>query len=306
MLTSFQAIILGLVQGATELFPVSSLGHSVILPALFRWNINQSADSFLIFLVVTHLATSLVLVGFFFKDWVCIVRGIGRSLRQREIKSDDVYARLGWRIIVATIPVGILGLLFQDKLQALFAEPIYVAGFLVANGALLLAIEWGKRHYHLAKKVEDDLLTSSATTALDSQIATLSWSQSVKIGGAQCLALIPGFSRTGVTLGGGLATDLDHEAAARFSFLLATPIIFAAAVLKLPDLLSQNASAGSMGAPVIGNIAFMIPLMIGFITAALAAYLSVRFLTRYFKTKSLMPFGVYCIVIGLASLFLLL
>ena len=229
---------------------------------------------------MTHLATSLVLIGFFFKDWMLIVRGLGRSLRQREIKSDDAYARLGWRIIVATIPAGILGLLFQDKLQALFAEPIYVAGFLVANGVVLLAMEWFKKIQQNKHDVGE----------VDSRVSRLSWGQSVKVGFAQCLALIPGFSRTGVTLGGGLLTGLDHEAAARFSFLLATPIIFAAAVLKLPDLLFQ------------ANTASMIPLVIGFVTSALAAYLSVRFLTKYFKTKSLTPFGIYCVIAGIVSL----
>ena len=267
-MSNIHAIILGALQGLTELFPVSSLGHSVLLPEVFGWHINESDNSFLIFLVATHLATSLVLFGFYWREWVAIIKGIFRSLRERTIGKDDVDARLGWLLVVGTIPAGILGLLFEDKLKELFASPIYVSLFLALNGLLLLGIEWFRTRYS----------TKTATEP--------TWSQSVWIGCAQCLALLPGFSRTGSTLGGGLLAGLDHEHAARFSFLLATPIIFAAAVLKLPELLTGGA---------VGQFA---TILYGALAAAIAAYIAVRFLENYFKTKTLTPFGIYCLLVG--------
>lgn len=282
MISYFQAIILGAAQGITELFPISSLGHSVILPKILNWNIDQGSNLFLVFLVATHLATALVLLGFFFKDWILIIKGIVRSLRIRKIEQTDTYAKLGWLIIVGSIPVGILGLLFEDKLKIIFASPRYVAVFLILNGFLLYGAEL------LRKKSKLQNIHS------DEQIAKMSWLQSIKIGLAQCLALIPGFSRTGSTIGGGLLIGLDREDAARFSFLLATPIIFAAAVLKLPDLAISN------------DKSIMGPVLIGSIVAGAAAYFSVRFLTKYFKTKKLTPFAWYCIIAGIASSILFL
>ncbi len=274
MITYFQSIILGGIQGITELFPISSLGHSVILPKIFGWNINQGDNSFLIFLVATHLATAIVLFGFYFKDWMLIIKGVISSIKIREIKETDVYAKLGWLIIIATIPAGILGLLFEDKLKTLFASPKYVAIFLILNGFLLYGAEL------LRKKVAE------ASSHNDGQIAKITWYQSVKIGFAQCLALIPGFSRTGSTIAGGLLTGLNHENSLRFSFLLATPIIFAAGILKLPELLISS------NADIIG------PIILGSLASGIAAYFSVRFLTKYFKTKKLTPFAVYCLAMG--------
>ncbi len=282
MITYFQSIILGAMQGITELFPISSLGHSVILPKILDWNINQYDNSFLIFLVATHLATALVLFGFYFQDWVLIIKGIGRSIKIREIKETDTYAKLGWLIIVSTIPAGILGLLFEDKLKMLFATPKYVAIFLILNGFLLYGAE-------LLRKNSAEINSQS-----DEQVAKMSWWRSIKIGFAQCLALVPGFSRTGSTIGGGLLVGLNHEDSLRFSFLLATPIIFAAGILKLPELLNSS------NANIIG------PILTGSITAAIAAYFSVRFLTKYFKTKKLTPFAVYCVVIGVVASLLIL
>jgi len=266
---------MGALQGITELFPISSLGHSVILPALLGWHIDQSSNFFLIFLVATHLATATVLFGFFFKDWMLIFKGIVRSLKMRSIDPADAYAKLGWLIVVASIPAGILGLLLEEKLKALFASPRAVAIFLLLNGLLLYGAELLRR-----KKPK------SHGAHTDAEMAKISWGQGVKIGIAQCLALIPGFSRTGSTIGGGLAVGLNHENAARFSFLLATPIIFAASVLKLPELL------------VSGTPSIIGPILAGSITAGIAAYFSVRFLTRYFKSKNLSPFAIYCVGIG--------
>jgi undecaprenyl-diphosphatase len=216
-----QASLLGLLQGITELFPISSLGHTVILPKIFGWDIDQSDPSFLIFLVATHFATALVLFAFFWRDWFNIIFGMLRSLRDRKIRAEDTYAKIGWLLVVATIPAGILGLLFQDYLKALFATPRYSAMFLIGNGILLFAAEMLRRRRSVAE-IHDD-----------AQIAALSWSKTVGVGFMQSLALLPGFSRTGATLSGGLLSGLSHQDAARFAFLLATPIIFAAAVLKV-------------------------------------------------------------------------
>jgi undecaprenyl-diphosphatase len=282
MLTPFQAVILGLLQGVTELFPISSLGHSVVLPKLLGWNIHQNAPFFLSFLVATHTATALVLFFYFFNDWKRIFAGLFRSLKEREIKESDADAKLGWLIVVATIPAGILGLLFQDALQNLFANPQLVAGVLFFNGVLLYGAEM------LRKKRKEQTPVHS-----NERIAKLTWYQAVKIGILQCIALIPGFSRTGATLTGGLLTGLSHEDSARFAFLLATPIIAAASVLKLPDLANSGSSA-------------LFSAVIGAITAGIAAHFSVRFLTKYFQTNTLTPFAVYCCVVGvlLSLLFL--
>jgi undecaprenyl-diphosphatase len=271
----FQSVVLGLLQGVSELFPVSSLGHTVILPSLFGWDIHQDEPYFLTFLVALHLATAIVLLGFFWQDWVRIVKGLGRSLRDREITDPD--ARLGWLLVVATIPAGILGLLLQDYLRNLFASPEYASIFLALNGVMLYGAELLRRR--APDVAEDD----------DERIAqTVGWPQSIAVGAAQSIALIPGFSRSGAAMGGGLLVGLSHKDAARFAFLLATPIIFAAALLKLPDL------AGPQGNGVRG------PALVGALCAALSAYLSVRFLMRYFETRTLTPFAIYCLCAGTA------
>jgi undecaprenyl-diphosphatase len=271
----FQAAVLGLLQGVSELFPVSSLGHTVILPSLFGWNIHQKAPYFLTFLVALHLATAIVLLGFFWQDWVRIVKGLGRSLRDREITDPD--ARLGWLLVVATIPAGILGLALQDYLRNLFASPEYASVFLALNGVMLYGAELLRRRAPVVAEDDDERIAQ-----------TVGWPQSVAVGAAQSVALIPGFSRSGAAMGGGLLVGLSHKDAARFAFLLATPIIFAAAVLKLPDL------AGSQGNGVRGQA------LVGALCAALTAYLSVRFLMRYFETRTLTPFAIYCLCAGTA------
>ncbi|MBU6370986.1 MAG: undecaprenyl-diphosphatase [Patescibacteria group bacterium] len=280
MISFFQAIVLGFLQGVTELFPVSSLGHSVIIPALFGWQINQNSDAFLTFLVATHFATALVLLGFFWNDWVLIGKGVFRSLKNRFIDPADTYAKLGWMIVIATIPVGILGVLFQEKVQALLSSAKVVAIVLVANGVMLFAAEYLRK-----KRTEDNV-------DADTKIAKLSWFDSVKVGLSECIALVPGFSRTGSTLAASLASGLDHDAAARFSFLLAAPVIFAAALLKLPDLFAMPAGASA-------------PTVMGAVAAAIAAYFSVKFLSKYFKTKTLAPFAGYCLAAGAIFFFVL-
>ena len=274
-ITYFQAAILGLLQGVSELFPVSSLGHSVILPSLFGWNIHQNAPYFLTFLVALHLATALVLLAFFWHDWVRIIKGLGRSLRDREVTDPD--AKLGWLLVLGTIPAGILGLLLQDSLRKLFASPEYASIFLALNGLMLYGAEQLRRRAPVAAEDDDERIAK-----------TVGWWQAFTVGAAQSIALIPGFSRSGAAMGGSLLVGLSHKDAARFAFLLATPLILAAAVLKLPEL------AGSEGNGVRGQA------LVGALCAALTAWLSVRFLMRYFETRTLMPFAIYCGCAGVA------
>jgi undecaprenyl-diphosphatase len=273
----FQGAMLGLLQGVSELFPVSSLGHSVILPKLVGWNIHQNDKFFITFLVATHLATALVLLFFFRSDWARILKGLGRSLRDRGIAPDDTDAKLGWLLVVGTIPAGLLGLLLEHKLRSVFASPQSAAIFLFINGFLLYGAELLRRR---APQVEHD----------DTRIARqVGWRDATLIGAVQALALVPGISRSGVTMGGGLLVGLSHKDAARFAFLLATPIIGAAAALKLPEL------AGPDGRGVRG------PALVGALCSAVTAYLAVRFLMRFFETRTLTPFAVYCAAAGAAS-----
>jgi undecaprenyl-diphosphatase len=277
LITYPQAILLGLLQGVSELFPISSLGHSVILPRLLGWHIHQNDPYFITFLVATHLATALVLLGFFWRDWVRILRGLGRSLRDREIREDDADAKLAWLLVVGTIPAGILGLALEHKLRDVFASAQSAAFFLILNGFLLFGAELLRRR---AEHVEVDD---------DARIArTVSWRQSFVVGAAQALALIPGFSRSGATMAGGLLVGLSNKDAARFAFLLATPIIGAAALLKLPELF------GSQGDGVRGQA------LVAALCSAVTAYLAVKFLMRFFETQTLTPFAVYCFLAGLA------
>lgn len=283
MLTYTQAVLLGLLQGISELFPVSSLGHSVVLTGLLGWAGNQNAEFFLVFLVATHFATALVLFAFYWRNWVRITSGLFRSLAEREIRDTDPDAKLAWLLVVGTIPAGMLGLLLEEPLRRLFVAPRTAAVFLAANGVLLFLGELLRRQAPEQDRESDG----------DRRIARLGWFEAARVGVLQVLALIPGFSRTGATLAGSLWVGLSHEDALRFSFLLATPIIGAAALLKLPDLGTAAAHA-VLGAALIGAAC-----------AAIGAYFSVRFLTRYFQTRTLTPFAVYCLVAGLLAFALL-
>lgn len=275
VITYLQAIVLGLLQGVTELFPISSLGHSVILPQLFGWDIHQNDDYFITFLVATHLATAIVLFLFFWKDWMRILRGLGRSLRDRGIAPDDADAKLGWLLVVGTIPAGVLGLLLEHSLRGVFASAQSASFFLILNGLLLFGAEMLRRR--APETADDD----------DTRIARqMSFAQSFSVGAAQAIALIPGFSRSGAAMGGGLLVGLSHKDAARFAFLLATPIIGAAALLKLPEL------AGSQGDGIRGQA------LVASLCSAATAYVTVRFLMKYFETRTLIPFAVWCVGFG--------
>ena len=275
-----QAIVLGLLQGFAELFPISSLGHSVILPQLLGWDIHQNDNYFIAFLVATHLATAIVLLGFFWHDWVRILAGMWRSLQEREIAPDNPHGKLGWLLVVGTIPAGILGLLLQDKLQSVFASAQSAAFFLILNGVMLYGAELLRRRAPEPEGLEGG----------DERIAERTgWRHAVGVGAAQAIALIPGFSRSGAAMGGGLLVGLSNEDAARFAFLLATPIIGAAALLKIPVLLGPDGN-GVRGPAVAASMC-----------SAVTAYLAVRFLMRYFETNRLTPFAIYCFIAGIAT-----
>lgn len=307
MISYLQAVVLGLLQGVTEPFPVSSLGHGVILPRVLGWHIHQNDPFFLTFLVATHLATAVVLFGFFWAEWKRIVAGLARSLRARGIRAGDTDAVLGWLLVTGTIPVGVIGLVAEKPLRSLFASASGAALFLIANGLMLLAAERLRRRApasagRLSRQERRPLEAlgrhESAPAAptfvageagdgdADARLARLTWRQAAAIGGAQAIGLIPGMSRSGATMSAGLVAGLSNEDAARFAFLLATPIIGAAAMLKLPDLL------GRAGDGVRG------PALAGAICAAITTYLAVRFLLRFLQTNRLTPFGVYCVVAG--------
>jgi undecaprenyl-diphosphatase len=276
----FQSVIFGLTQGIAEPFPISSLGHGVILPRLAGWHIHQNDKFFLTFLVATHLATAIVLLLFFLNDWIRIVKGLWRSLAMREIRADDVDARMGWLLVAGTIPVGIIGILLQEPLRKLFASPQTAAAFLIVNGIALVLFERLRRR----PPRPGDYLGDA-----DARIAKLSWRQAIAVGTSQAAALVPGISRSGFSMGGGLLVGLSNEDAARYGFLLATPVIFAAAALKLPELL------GPEGNGVRG------PALVAGLCAAVTTFFAVKFLLRYFQTNRLTPFGGYCIALGTIS-----
>lgn len=290
MLTLAQAIVLGVLQGITELFPVSSLGHSVILPQLLGWTDVVAAQSapesyFLALLVGLHVATALALLVFYRATWARIVRGLVVSVHNRRAETPD--QRLAWLLMVATIPAGLAGLVLEHTLRIVFAKPLAASGFLVINGLLLLVGELYRRRAEAREGLALRPWLFDGRRRLDGLTVT----EAGAIGVAQVFALLPGISRSGITMIAGLARGLDHEDSARFSFLLATPIILAAGLYKLPDLLGPN---GDGVRPQI---------LVGSVAAGLAAYLSIRFLSRYFATRTLVPFAIYSLVVGSLAVF---
>ena len=331
-LTYPEMIVVGLLQGVSELFPVSSLGHSVLVPALVggRWgrDLDMTADGspYLNALVAMHVATAAALVIFFWRDWVKIISGFVSSIRHRRVQT--VNEKLAWRLILATIPVGVAGLALDHVMREYLGKPVPVAAFLAINGVVLFAVERlhraqqnkvGGRHaaapggaypqpaYAVAAEAPTMVLPTvgrqpsphDATVQLpvvapepdsDARLARLGIWESLAIGACQILALLPGISRSGITIAGGLLRGMRHDDAARFAFLLATPVIAAAGVLKLPEL-AQPEMRGSVG-----------PVVVGSIVAGVCAYISVRFLTKYFETRTLTPFAIYCLIVGVVSL----
>jgi undecaprenyl-diphosphatase len=271
----------------TELFPVSSLGHTVLFPTLFGWHgvvaMQSRAESpWLAFVVTLHVGSALGLLWFYRRDWVLIVRAFFRTLARRRIETPT--ERLAWLIIVATIPAGIVGLVLEHALRELTAKPLAAAIGLMVNGLLLFAAEYYRRR----AEVRALALREGANLAGGRELLTLEYREAMLIGVAQSAGLVAGISRDGVTMGAGLARGLDHADSARFAFLLATPIILAAGIFKLPDL------TGHLGDGIRGQA------LVACLAAAVAAVVTVRFLVNYFKTRTLTPFGVYCLLFGLA------
>lgn len=281
-MTELQAIFLAMVQGLTELLPISSLGHAVILPALLGWSINQQTAAFLPFLVMLHVGTAVALLSYFWRDWYDItlaLLGLGQVDRIASLR------RLLVLILVATVPAAAIGLVLNHALSLLFSNAPVAAAFLVVNGIVLLVVERIRRK-------------DSPRPATGRSLDTLTVADALVIGLWQCTALIPGISRSGVTIAGGLMRRLDHEAAAHFSFLMATPVIIGAAVLEVPKLLRQgSALPGFFGMAVQAGV-----------VAGVVAWVSTWALMRYFKKRevdALNPFAYYCIALGLFALWFL-
>jgi undecaprenyl-diphosphatase len=293
VLDYFEAIVVGAFQGVTELFPVSSLGHSVLIPAVVggKWaqdlNVSAPESPYLAFIVGLHVATAAALLLFFRRDWVRIVGGFFSSIRHRRVKTSG--ERLAWLIILATIPVGVSGLLLEHLFRTALGKPIPAAAFLIANGVVLYLGELLRRRAN-ATTAPVPVDAPGAAVDADDRLSRMSFGRGTLIGSAQVLALLPGISRSGVTMVAGLLRGLSHEDAARFSFLLATPVILAAGVLKIPDLF------GPLGAGIHGQV------LAGSLASFVSAYLAVRFLTRYFHTRTLTPFAVYCVLAGAGAL----
>jgi len=290
VLSYLQAAILGLVQGATELFPISSLGHTVILPAWFGWHNVTAAQHakgsyWLAFVVALHVGTAVALLWYFWRDWVRIIGAWFSSIAKRRIEGPD--ERLAWLLVVATIPAGLTGLAFEHLFRILFAKPLAAGCFFVVNGIVLLIGDRARvRAEHRARAHRQAVPVGMAPSRA---LSNLELKESGVIGVAQVFALLAGISRSGITMVAGLLRGLNYEDAARFSFLLATPIIFAAGLYKLPLLL------GPRGADIRGQA------LVGAVVAGIAAYLSTRWLMRYFETNKLWPFALYSLAFGIAA-----
>jgi len=273
---------MGLLQGASELFPVSSLGHAVLVPSLLHWTFKQSDPSFLPFLVLLHLGTATALLVLYRNQWVAIISGFFTAAIRGQMKTDS--ERLAMLLLVGTIPAAVLGVFLESRIKSLFASPYVAAGFLVVNGLLMLGFEvLRRRHEKGGSRVEQESQFANAER--------ITFRAAALVGACQALAFLPGISRSGVTIGGGLLAGLRHQEAARFSFLLATPVILGAGLVELPELFKS-------GVPILEYVAAAV-------LSGIAAYASARFLLRYFRSGRLDPYGWYCIGAGLAGLALL-
>jgi undecaprenyl-diphosphatase len=298
-MTYFEAIVMGAVQGISELFPVSSLGHSILIPALIggQWaqdlSVSAPESPYLAFIVGLHVATALALLLFFWKDWLQLLNGLYTSIRYRRIQAPA--EKLIWLLILATIPVGVAGLLLEHLFRTVLGRPLPAAAFLVLNGLVLFVGERLRRRAPAAEtRSEDGLLVDPVDPVRDDMaLSRISMRRGILIGATEILALLPGISRSGVVMVAGMAASLSHREAARFSFLLATPVILAAGVLKVPDLL------GPLGDGIRGQV------LAGSAASFVGALLAVAFLDRYFRTRTLLPFAIYCVAAGLAAFLVL-
>jgi undecaprenyl-diphosphatase len=286
LITTFQAIVLGVLQGATELFPVSSLGHTVLFPTLFRWhNIvtwqSQPESPWLAFVVMLHVGSAIGLLIYFWREWIAVIRAFFSTVRKRRIETPT--ERLAWLIIAATIPVGILGLLLEHPIRDALAKPLAAAIFLMVNGCVLIGAERYRQRAEVRALAEREGLNPEGAR----QLETLEFREAGLIGVAQSTALIAGISRDGVVMTAGLARGLDNSDAARFGFLLATPPILLAGLLKFSDLTGPLGNGGVRGAAIVAAV-----------FAAITAIITVHFLTKYFEKRNLRPFGAYCLLFG--------
>ena len=282
-----QALFMGLLQGATELFPVSSLGHAVLIPSLLHWSFKQSDPSFVPFLVLLHLGTAGALLIIYRTQWVDIIKSFFTAALRGRIETPS--ERLAMLLMVGTIPAAILGVFFETRIKSLFASPYVAAGFLVVNGVLMITFELLRRRAERRAALDSKPRIDQEQGFAEAE--RISFRAAALVGACQALAFLPGISRSGVTIGGGLVAGLRHQEAARFSFLLATPVILAAGVLEVPQLFASGVPVGEYLAAAI--------------LSGVAAYLSARFLLRYFRSGRLDPYGWYCIGAGLVSLGLL-
>ena len=266
---------------------MSSLGHAVVIPSLLHWNFKQSDPSFVPFLVLLHLGTATALLILYRDQWVAIIRGFFAAAIRGQIKTDT--ERLAMLLLVGTIPAGILGVFLETRVKALFASPYAAAGFLVVNGVLMLGFEVLRRRAE--RKAALDSASRAEQEERFAQAERISFRAAALVGACQALAFLPGISRSGVTIGGGLLAGLRHQEAARFSFLLATPVILAASLVEVPQLITSGVPIGEYVAAAV--------------LSGIAAYASARFLLRYFRSGRLDPYGWYCIAAGLVSLALL-
>jgi len=283
----FQAVVLGVLQGVSELFPISSLGHTVLFPTLFGWHSVVTAQSdpesfWLAFVVMLHVGSAVGLLIYFWRDWVSIIRAWFRTLVTRRIETPD--ERLAWLIVLATIPAGVIGIAFEHPLRVALAKPTSAAFFLILNGVILLTAERLRRR----TDVRVIAVREGAKGDGGRKLETLDYKEALVVGVAQSSALIAGISRDGVCMTAGLVRGLDHEDSARFAFLLATPIILAAGLFKLSDL------TGPLGDGV------RMQAIVAALCAAVTAVVTVRFLVGYFRTRTLTPFGLYCLAFGTA------
>lgn len=283
-LSILQIIFLALLQGVTELFPISSLGHTVILPAWFNWGDLVRNESFLPLIVALHLGTSIALLIYFWKDWLQVMRTLIKSVKEGEVKT-GTEEWVSWLIIIGCIPAGLLGVFLESPLKKLFASPLIAATFLVVNGSILFAAE----RLRQASEAKLTGMSPKERERFYRPLTSLSWKEAIIVGLSQSLALIPGISRSGTTMVAGLGVRLSHEDAARYSFLLGTPIIFAAAILEVPQLFHLQ---GPLLLLILG----------GMVLSGVAAYYSTKFLMKYFETGRLTPFAYYCWAIGIFSL----
>ena len=281
-LSYWQAILTGFLQGITELFPISSLGHSILVPAWiggswssFLTNTTDGESPYLLMIIALHAASAITLLLIFWKRWLKLIKAFFRSLKSRSLETPE--SRIIWLILLATIPVGVLGIAFERDFQVLFSEPLAASIFLTLNGVILIIAE---------KSSKRKTLTDSDETL----IHRISFKSAFTIGVAQSTALFPGISRFGVTMGAGLNRGLSHSAASDFAFLLATPVILGAGLLKIPDLFNPEISH------ILG------PVLVGSIIAALGTYISVKILVNWFKSHTLYPFAIYCLLIGIISM----